>query len=154
MRKPRIYLDTSLISYLDQQDTPEKMAVTHELWKLLQQGNYEIIISSLTFDELGKAIAKKRTIFAEYLKLINYTYVPITPDQKELTQKYLQHEVLRKKDRDDLIHIACSVSNNCDYIVSWNFNHMVNIKTINKVNSVNLLCGYREVKIVPPQMLL
>jgi predicted nucleic acid-binding protein len=143
-----------VLSYLDQQDTPEKMAITHEVWKLLQQGDYEIIISSLTFDELGKAIAKKRTIFAEYLKLINYTHVPITPDQEELTQTYLQREVLCKKDRDDLIHIACSVANDCDYLVSWNFHHMVNIRTINKVNSANLLCGYREVKIVSPQMLL
>ena len=28
--KPRVYLDTSVISYLDQQDAPEKMAETKE----------------------------------------------------------------------------------------------------------------------------
>jgi hypothetical protein len=83
-----------------------------------------------------------------------YTRVPITPQQDELAQKYLQHNVLRKKSLDDLTHIACSVINNCDYIVSWNFQHFVNIKTINKVNAVNLLLGLREVKIVSPPMLL
>ena len=154
MRKPRIYLDTSVISYVDQKDTPDKMVITQEVWKVLQQDRYEIIISSLTFDELAEANAKKRVIFAKYLELITYNRVPITQDQRELTEKYLQHEVLRERNRDDLIHIACCVSNSCDYLVSWNFTHMVNIRTINKVNSVNLLCGVREVKIVPPPMLL
>jgi predicted nucleic acid-binding protein len=139
---------------LDQQDTPEKMAITREVWKMFQQDGYELLISNLAFDELWKATAQKRALFVEYLKLIKYTHVSITPEQKELTQKYLQYEVLRKKDRDDLLHIACCVSNVCDYLVSWNFAHMVNIRTINKVNSVNLLCGFREVKIVSPQMLL
>ena len=32
MRKIRIYLDTSFISYLEQDDAPEKMEETNKLW--------------------------------------------------------------------------------------------------------------------------
>jgi len=67
---------------------------------------------------------------------------------------YLQYNVLSKKNMVDLAHIACAVSNDCDYIISWNFKHFVNIKTINRVNAVNLLLGYREIKIISPSMLL
>jgi len=130
------------------------MVETRELWKLLQQDEYDVIISNLAFNELRKCTAKKRATLAKYTQLIKYTRVPITSQQDELAQKYLQHNVLRKKSLDDLTHIACSVINNCDYIVSWNFQHFVNIKTINKVNAVNLLVGFREVKIVSPPMLL
>lgn len=42
----------------------------------------------------------------------------------------------------------------CDLIVSWNFKHFVNIKTISKVQAVNKLLGYREILILPPSMML
>jgi hypothetical protein len=64
-----------------------------------------------------------------------------------------QCKVLSKKSEDDLAHIACSVLNDFDYIVSWNFKHLVNVKTINKVNAVNILLGLREIKIIAPPML-
>lgn len=33
MERIKIYLDTSVISYLDQKDTSEKMRETQKLWK-------------------------------------------------------------------------------------------------------------------------
>jgi hypothetical protein len=38
MRKLKVYLDTSVISYLYQLDAPEKMKDTLELWELLGGG--------------------------------------------------------------------------------------------------------------------
>ena len=154
MKKLKIYLDTSVISHLLADDVPEKMVDTQELWELLQQDEYEVIISELTFDELMRCNEEKRAEIARYMTLINYAHVPITTQQNELAQEYLRHKVLSDKNIDDLIHIACSVLNDCDYIISWNFKHFVNIRTISKVNSVNLLLGFREVKIIPPSMML
>ena len=68
MKKLRIYLDTSVISYLLADDAPEKMDYTQELWKVLQQGEYEIIISELTFDELKKCENEKRSSLSKYPK--------------------------------------------------------------------------------------
>ena len=154
MKKLKLYLDTSVISHLLADDVPEKMLDTQELWELLQQGEYEVVISELTFDELMRCGDEKRADIAEYITLINYIHVPITRQQNDLAQEYLKYKVLRDKSIDDLTHIACSVLNDCDYIVSWNFKHFVNIKTVIKVNSVNVLLGFREVKIVPPPMML
>jgi len=154
MKKLKIYLDTSIMSHLLADDVPDKMLETQELWEQLQQGEYEVIISELAFDELMRCDAEKRADIARYMTLINYTHVPVTAQQNDLAREYLRHRVLGDKNTDDLLHISCSVINDCDYIVSWNFKHFVNIKTINRVNSVNLLLGFREVKIVPPSMLL
>jgi predicted nucleic acid-binding protein len=154
MKKLRIYLDTSVISYLLEDDTPEKMDDTQELWKLLQQDEYEIIISNVTLEELEGCNTEKRDILAKYMELINYSFALITLQEDELAEKYLIYNVLSEKNRTDLTHIACAVLNDCDYIISWNFKHFVNIKTINKVNAVNLLLGYREIKIISPSMLL
>lgn len=40
MRKLKVYLDTSVISHLMQEDVPEKMADTLHLWKLFREGIY------------------------------------------------------------------------------------------------------------------
>ena len=34
LRKLKVYLDTSIVSYLDQQDAPDKMNETLRLWEL------------------------------------------------------------------------------------------------------------------------
>jgi len=61
--------------------------------------------------------------------------------------------VLSAKRHDDLRQIAIATVNQCDYIVSWNFKHFVNINVINRVNAVNKLNGYGDVMILPPTML-
>ena len=52
MRKPRIYLDTSVISHLDAPDTPDKQADTHKLWELIKAGEYDVYISPVVMIEL------------------------------------------------------------------------------------------------------
>lgn len=39
-RKLKVYLDTSVISHLLQEDVPEKMEHTRKLWNMLQAGVY------------------------------------------------------------------------------------------------------------------
>jgi len=139
---------------LDQPDSPERMTDTLKLWEMLQQKKYEVILSDLTYEEVMQCDMPKKATLIKYMASIDYLRVPITSQQNELSQKYLQHKVLSQADWADLLHIACSVLADCDYVVSWNFKHFVNIKTISRVNSVNLLFGLHEVKIVSPTMLL
>lgn len=41
--------------------------------------------------------------------------------------------------------------NDLDVIVSWNFEHIVKLKTKKAVTGINLLMGYREIEIYSPQ---
>lgn len=47
MRRLKVYLDTSVVSYLYQVDAPEKMQNTLELWKLFRNKVYEVYISDI-----------------------------------------------------------------------------------------------------------
>ena len=40
--KLRVYLDTSVVSHLLQEDVPEKMADTRQLWEMFRTGKYEV----------------------------------------------------------------------------------------------------------------
>ena len=41
-RKLKVYLDTSVISHLIQDDVPEKIADTRKLWEMFKNGIYDI----------------------------------------------------------------------------------------------------------------
>ena len=61
MRKKKIYLDTSVVSHLRQENAPERMAETLEFWKVLKMGIYDAHISDVVVGELSKCPEPKRT---------------------------------------------------------------------------------------------
>lgn len=154
MNKIRIYLDTSVISYLEAEDTPEKMQDTINFWQELIRGQFIVTISDLTIAELSMCPEPKRTLLFEHLSAIDYVEVREIPETIMLADEYLKYGVLNRKSRDDCRHIAIATITGCKYIVSWNFKHIVNIKTINKVQAVNKLMNYDEINILPPSMML
>ena len=154
MRKPRIYLDTSVISHLDAPDTPDKQVDTRELWELIKAGEYDVCISPVVIGEVMECPEPKRTTLLECLGEIHYTELQKTDEVVELAGRYLKAGILRQKSFDDCQHIAYACVYNCDMLISWNFKHLVNVKTIAGVKSVNALVGYREMPIYRPTMLV
>jgi hypothetical protein len=73
---------------------------------------------------------------------------------EELAHEYMKGGVLGKNCIDDCFHIGYAVVNHCDAIVSWNFKHLVNFKTINRIKVVNSMNHYKEISILTPTMLL
>ncbi len=82
---------------------------------------------------------------------MDYKEVPVNDSVRELAYFYLENNVLRKKSIDDLTHIAAATLNDCRYIVSWNFKHFVNPKTI---NAVKITLNLPQIGIFSPAMML
>jgi len=155
MKKIRLYLDTSVISHLDAPDTPEKMADTLMLWEVLKfRSDIEIVISELTVRELDKCQQPKLQFLLEKLNEFDYQFLEICEDDKILANHYLRNAVLTEKSIDDLLHIAIATLNDCRYIISWNFKHFVNPKTIHAVSAINKMINLPEIYIVSPSMML
>ena len=154
MRKLKLYLDTSTISHLFANDTPEKMAETKLLWKDFISGKYKVFISQVVIDEVKNCPEPKQSNMIEQLGLIEFEILAETQEVTDLALEYIKGGVLKEKSIADCRHIAHAVVYNCDAIVSWNFEHLVNIKTINKVKVVNAIHHYSEMKILPPTMFL
>ena len=153
-KKIRVYLDTSVVSYLDQQDAPEKMSETKEVWDKIKEGNYEVFISTLVIDELQKCQEPKRTFLLNQLNEIDFTILEVNEGTVRLAEKFIDFGVLKKKSFEDCQHIAAAILSNCDIIVSWNFKHIVNVKTIRGIKVVTTMEGYKDILIYPPTALL
>lgn len=154
MKKVKIYLDTSVISHILAEDTPEKMEDTHKLWAQIKYGKYEVCLSETTLDEVSECPEPKRTTMYRHLAEIQFSRLTVDEETEQLAQQLISLGVLTQKSMDDCIHIAAAVLANCDYIVSWNFKHMVNIKTINGVRAITNLAGYRSIDITSPTMMI
>jgi hypothetical protein len=75
-------------------------------------------------------------------------------EAEDLAWEYVNKNILSRKSFNDCLHIALSALSSCDYLVSWNFRHLVNVKTVEGVRMVNAIKHYREIMIVSPNMLL
>ena len=154
MRKLKVYLDTSVVSYLYQTDAPEKMQNTLDLWELFKNKVYEVYISDIVVREISGCNEKKLKILLDYLEQIDYNIIETDEDTVELAEKFIDFGILKQKSFDDCQHIAAAILAGCDIITSWNFKHIVNIKTVRGVKVITTLEGYKDLLIYPPSVLI
>ena len=154
MNKLKVYLDTSVISHLFQEDVPEKMADTRQLWEMFCAGKYDVYLSTVTLEELKNCSEPKQSYLFDYLGQIEYTLVQINDNVTEIAQQIIEMGILTKKSFDDCQHIGAAIMSECDCIISWNFKHIVNIKTIRGVRAITNLKGHKPIEILSPSVLL
>ena len=153
-RKLKVYLDTSVVSYLQQEDVPERMAETLRLWKKFMSGCYDIFLSSMTTLEVNRCKEGKLSYLNNKLREIKYNEILIGDKELNLAREIISTGILTEKSFDDCQHIAAAVLSECDIIVSWNFKHLVNIKTIQGVRKITQLKGFKDIEIMNPTTLL
>ncbi|MCH5339415.1 MAG: PIN domain-containing protein [Acetatifactor sp.] len=154
MKKLKVYLDTSVVSYLYQEDAFERMQDTLALWELFRQGVYEVYISDIVLREIDRCTEEKLRVLLDYMKQIKYHVIETDKDIVELAGKFIDFGVLREKSFDDCQHIAAAILAGCDVIISWNFKHIVNVKTAKGVKIITTMEGYKDLLIYPPSALL
>jgi predicted nucleic acid-binding protein len=144
-----LYLDTSVIGgYHDS----EFMADTRALWRLKEAGVYRFVSSSLVLDELVRAPEKVRDLVATCFEPEDVLDVSV--EMEDLAAEYMAHKVVPVGYADDAQHVAVCCVARIDYLVSWNFKHMTNVRREAGFNAVNVLQGYPPVRIVAPTFLI
>ena len=154
MKKLKIYLDTTIVSFLNAMDALEKRKVTLQFWELAKKAEFQIVLSQLTLDELLRCKEQKRNILFDYLKEIEFDVLEITTEVELLARKYLDEKIIPLKYQDDAYHLAVASVYQCDVIASWNFEHIVKYSTIIGVNGINKMLGYKEIGILSPESLI
>lgn len=150
MKRESLYLETSVISaYYDERD-PTKLEYTRRFWNKL--GQYEVIISTVVQAEL-EAI-RREALRRKIMDLIkDFRLLEIGEEEEFLSNEYIEEEVIPKKYEDDALHIAVATTNAVDFLVSWNLEHIVKVKTRRMVNLINLKHGYKAIEIITPSEL-
>lgn len=145
--KPRLYFDTSVFGGI-YDDEFEEISIL--LFEKVRLGLIVCVYSDLSETELENAPQRVKDFFYELPK--EHTQkVEVTEEAFELAQKYLDAKVVGPTSADDCRHIATATINKVDYLVSWNFKHIVNVFRIRGYNSINILFGYPQLDIRSPK---
>jgi predicted nucleic acid-binding protein len=151
LKKTKLYLDTSVPSFLFADDSPEKREVTIQFWDILKMGLYDILISDILLTEIYRSEVPSSQQLEDKLAEIILEIVSVNEDIYSLAQKYIDEGIIPQKYQDDALHIALATYSEADALISWNFKHMVNLKTIRGVNGINRMLGFKELEILTPQ---
>jgi len=144
--KLRLYLDTSVFGGFFDDEFSEH---TIPLFERISKGEFILIYSTITQEELGNAPNQVKTLVTN-LKTEFTEYVELHEEAVELATSYIQENVVGKTSFADCLHIALATLSNADYLVSWNFKHIVNIQRIKGYNSVNRMKGHAQLEIRSP----
>jgi hypothetical protein len=152
MKKLKIYLDTSIISMLD---NPDLGAITREFFELAIQKNCQFVISEVVNKEIDDTpTEKKRKTILLLLETLNCVLLPYSEESQNLAENYVKDGILTTKHLDDLMHIAYATVFDCDMIVSWNQKHIAKPIKIQKINDCNMKNNYAMIAIYTPEHFL
>ena len=74
----------------------------------------------------------------------------VTAEAQTLARQYVESSIVVETFYADALHLAVASAHGMDYLVSWNFRHLVNIRTRKLVASVNVNNGFRQLEIIAP----
>jgi predicted nucleic acid-binding protein len=141
--------DTSVIGgYYD----AEFMADTRALWRLRDAGRFRFVSSQLVIDEIAGAPERVRELTRTSFAAEDVLDVSV--EMEDLAAAYIAQKVVPAGFADDAQHVAVCAVARLDYLVSWNFKHLANVRRESGFIAVNVLQGYPSVRIVAPTFLI
>jgi hypothetical protein len=126
--RPRLYLETTVPSYLTSRPSRDLIVASHQQitrgWWENRRDDFQVYISQLVLDEAGAGdpIASR-----ERLKVLQpLALLDITPEAAVLASGILASGRIPRKAASDAAHIAIAAVHGMDFLVTWNCVHIAN----------------------------
>jgi predicted nucleic acid-binding protein len=125
--KRKIYVETSVISYLTARPSKTIIGAAHQQitmawWETRNQ--YELLVSESVLRECGagdpEAAARRLASLQDVPLLL------ITEEALQVAESLVAHGIVPIKAAEDALHIAVATVNGVDYLLTWNCRHIAN----------------------------
>ena len=149
--KLSLYLETSVIgAYLDNGD-PFRRDLTIR-WFEHELSEYRACTSILVQRELERVDEPHRT---GYLKIIKpLERLEFSEEAAILAEGYISRGIFHRKFLADALHVALASFHKIDYLVTWNFGHIANVRKQARIRLFNTAAGFFSPAIVTPEFLV
>ncbi|MBI5479971.1 MAG: PIN domain-containing protein [Deltaproteobacteria bacterium] len=148
---PRVYVETTVWNFVFAQDAPEHRDATQRFFDQVRAGGFEVYVAKVVLDEVAAAPAPRRSELAQLISEIAPAVLESSAEAETLAAELVALGMVPPKYANDALHIAIAVVENMDLLVSWNFRHIVRVKTRRVVGAAARLGGYRELEICTPE---
>jgi hypothetical protein len=148
MLKQKVYLDTTVPSAYCDDRTPERQNLTMQFW-LKRLPDFQPFISDVVLTEIdGNPNVIQRNNIQKLVE--DFEILNLDDESRRLARDYIERGVFSEKNLSDANHVAIAVVNNLNYLVSWNFRHLVKVNTRRLINLSNILLGFGQIEIIAP----
>jgi len=142
----RVYLETSVISYLTANPSRDLVLaghqqVTRDWW--LRRSRFDLFVSDAVLAEVsrGDSQAASRRLEA----IAGVPLLDASDDARTLAEALLDAAALPRRAAIDAAHVAIATTNGVDFLLTWNCTHIANAAIRAKLEDVCRRAGY-----VPP----
>ena len=147
----RIYIDTSVINGLYSDDA-EKKITTQKFFEFVKKTDIVLYSAELLVEEINRTpeISKRDKLkgsLAEY----DIDFLPYSNEVEKIAHIYMREKIIPARYLPDAVHIATASIHNIPVLVSWNFEHIVKLKTKVEINRINREYGYPQIDIASPR---
>lgn len=154
--KQRIYIETSIISYLTSNPSRDVVISANQIlvkeWWEEHRNKFDLYISEIVYDESEKGdekMAKKRLKLIEDLPFLDFE-----ARAKDLAKEILKQDILPQKAAYDVFHISIATIHEVDFLLTLNCKHIANAFILRRVEKVCRDFGYEPPIVCTPQEIL
>jgi predicted nucleic acid-binding protein len=154
--KPKVYIETSVISYLTARASRDVVVAGHQqatqtFWERLES-EFDPFVSSLVVDEAEKGDV---VLAAQRLAVIeNFPVIENSRKAEVLAEEIIKGRGIPKEYPEDALHIALAAMAGMNFVVTWNFSHINNPFTRIVIRQIVENAGYSCPELVSPDELL
>ena len=150
--KPKVYVETTVVSYLVARPSYDvtvasRQQATQQLWTEYA-GNFEFMISDIVLNEVSRGdviAAQQRLKVLADLPVLDMPLEAVT-----LVENLIDAGAIPEDSRPDAQHIAIATVNSIEYLISWNYRHIVNETKRNLINEVCHAAGFQPTILCTP----
>lgn len=154
--KPRVYVETTVVSYLvgwlSRHDlyVAANQEYTRQWWNE-KRHQFELFTSAVVAEEAADGTPELAAARLAYIR--DMAFLEVTDEAENLKEELLRRAALPQKARLDALHIAVAAVNGLDYLLSWNLKHIVNAVMLPKIYQICRSAGYEPPFVCTPSEL-
>lgn len=152
---PKIYLETTIISYLAARPSKDLITAAHQQvtrdWWQNRRRDFDLFSSQLVIQESSAGDAVVAQTRLQLLSDISLVHVNV--DCVSLARALVERGPIPEKAAVDALHIAIATVHGMDYLLTWNCKHIANAEMQTAVNRICRSAGYEPPVICTPEEL-
>ncbi|MFQ5998636.1 MAG: type II toxin-antitoxin system VapC family toxin, partial [Candidatus Bathyarchaeia archaeon] len=156
VEKQSVYIETTVVSYLTAKPSRDLIVAAHQQvtaeWWERSLPPLEPFVSPIVIEEAsrGDKVAAKQRL----QKIEDFPVLEITDEVRALADMYFERIQIPEKARGDAYHLAVATYHGMDFLVSWNFTHILSARVKAVIYEINTIQGISTPIICTPEELM
>jgi hypothetical protein len=154
--RPRVYVETTVISYLTARPSRDVVIAGHQQitqdWWQTASDRFDMVASQLVIEEARAG--DPQAAQARLAVLAAMPLLELSGDARTLAVALVTEGAVPAPAAADALHLAIAVTHGVGYLLTWNCRHLANAMRRTAIEQVCRAAGYEPVIICTPEELL